>query len=214
MPIQVKVPGLGESVKQAKLLKWHKQDGQTVNVDEPICELESDKANVDIPADATGVIHPKKREGEMVDVGEVIAEIDPSAAAPRTAPPAAAKPAAPKPAESAPPAPSPALQSASIQLPEDFSPAVRRLLSENNLDPKPIPATGPGGRLTKEDVEAYLQRRSAPLSAHLPAPPTAPPAFRLPAGNPNRQKRIRRPRRRRPPAKRSSTTPPASPASP
>jgi len=174
MPIQVKVPGLGESVKQAKLLKWHKQDGQTVNVDEPICELESDKANLDIPADAAGVFHPKKREGEMVDVGEVIAEIDPSAAAaPRTSPAAPAKPAAPKPAESAPP-PSAALQS--VQLPEDFSPAVRRLLSENNLDPQPIPATGPGGRLTREDVEAYLQKRSSPM----PPPPTAPPAFPFP----------------------------------
>ncbi len=191
MPIQVKVPGLGESVKQAKLLKWHKQDGQTVNVDEPICELESDKANVDIPADAAGVIHPKKREGEMVDVGEVIAEIDPSAAgALRTPPPVPTKSAAPKPAESAPP--SAALQSA--QLPEDFSPAVRRLLSENNLDPKPIPATGPGGRLTREDVEAYLQKRSSPM----PPPPTAPPSFPFPPAIP--------------PAKKEPAAPAASPA--
>jgi 2-oxoglutarate dehydrogenase E2 component (dihydrolipoamide succinyltransferase) len=197
MPIQVKVPGLGESVKQAKLLKWHKQDGQTVNVDEPICELESDKANVDIPADATGVIHPKKREGEMVDVGEVIAEIDPSAAgALRTPPAAPAKSAAPKPAESAPPVPLPALQSASTQQPpEDFSPAVRRLLSENNLDPRPIPATGPGGRLTREDVEAYLQKRSAPIFP----PPTAPPAFPFPPAT-------------TPPAKKGSAAPAPSAA--
>jgi 2-oxoglutarate dehydrogenase E2 component (dihydrolipoamide succinyltransferase) len=172
MPIQVKVPGLGESVKQAKLLKWHKQDGQTVNVDEPICELESDKANVDIPADATGVIHPKKREGEMVDVGEVIAEIDPTAAA-KSSKPAAPKPMAP------PPPPPPITQSqrpTAAPVAEDFSPAVRRLLAENNLDPKSIPSTGPGGRLTKDDIDAHLQKRTiAP-----PPPPIAPPPIPVP----------------------------------
>ena len=80
MAIQVKVPGLGESVKQAKLLKWHKHDGDAVTIDEPICELETEKANADIPAESAGIIHPKKREGEMVDVGEIIAEIDPTGA--------------------------------------------------------------------------------------------------------------------------------------
>ena len=73
MAIEVKVPGLGESVKQAKLLKWHKHDGDSVAVDEPLCELESDKANVDVPAESAGIIHPKRREGDTVDVGEVIA---------------------------------------------------------------------------------------------------------------------------------------------
>ena len=66
MAIQVKVPGLGESVKQAKLLKWHKHDGEAVKIDEPLCELESDKANVDMPAEAAGIIHQKKREGDTV----------------------------------------------------------------------------------------------------------------------------------------------------
>ena len=160
MAIQIKVPGLGESVKQAKLLKWHKQDGQSVALDEPICELESDKANADVTAESAGIIHPKKREGEMVEVGEVIAEIDPTGvkiaagAEPR-------KPAAP------PPAPPVAHES-----PDDFSPAVRRLVAENQLDPKSIPATGPKGRLTSQDVEAYLSAGTGPAPA---APPISAP---------------------------------------
>jgi 2-oxoglutarate dehydrogenase E2 component (dihydrolipoamide succinyltransferase) len=162
MAIQVKVPGLGESVKQAKLLKWHKHDGDAVKIDEPICELESDKANVDIPAESAGIIHQKKREGDTVDVGEIIAEIDPTGV---------------KSAKSAPeqkPAPvANAVQAPPVsKMAEDFSPAVRRLISENRLDPKSIPGTGPAGRLTKEDVESYLASRNRPPQ---PAPPVAPP---------------------------------------
>jgi 2-oxoglutarate dehydrogenase E2 component (dihydrolipoamide succinyltransferase) len=164
MAIQVKVPGLGESVKQAKLLKWHKQDGQSVGVDEPICELESDKANADVTAESAGIIHPKKREGEMVEVGDVIAEIDPTDA--KSAPPAEQKKPAPQP-------PPPPLAHDPLQ---DFSPAVRRMVAENQLDPKSIPATGPKGRLTKQDVEAFVPAPSAPAERKkdkdvAPAPP-------------------------------------------
>ncbi|MGD0388424.1 MAG: 2-oxoglutarate dehydrogenase complex dihydrolipoyllysine-residue succinyltransferase [Tepidisphaeraceae bacterium] len=161
MAIQVKVPGLGESVKQAKLLKWHKQDGQTVGVDEPICELESDKANADVTAESAGIIHPKKREGEMVEVGDVIAEIDPTGA--KSAPPAEQKKPAPAP-------PPPPLANDPLA---DFSPAVRRLVAENQLDPKSIPATGPKGRLTREDVQAYRSsagNRPEPAAGPIPAP--------------------------------------------
>jgi 2-oxoglutarate dehydrogenase E2 component (dihydrolipoamide succinyltransferase) len=87
MPIEVKVPELGESVKQATLLKWHKNEGQAIRADEPVCELETDKANVDVPAPGAGVFHPLKKEGDQVNVGEVIAQIDAagSAAAPAKA---------------------------------------------------------------------------------------------------------------------------------
>lgn len=162
MAIEVKVPGLGESIKQAKLLKWHKQDGESVKLDEPICELESDKANADLQAESAGILHPKKREGDMVDVGEVIALIDPTGT--KTA--KAASPAAEQK-----PAPSPAAAPDPL---EDFSPAVRRLLAENQLDPKSIPGTGPKGRLTKEDIEAYLAARNKPEPAASPV--AGPPA--------------------------------------
>jgi len=167
MAIEVKVPGLGESVKQAKLLKWHKHDGDSVAVDEPLCELESDKANVDVPAESAGIIHPKRREGDTVDVGEVIAEIDPTGAK-AAKPPATAQSKQPQPvAAQVPPPPTAA--------PEDFSPAVRRLLAENQIDPKMIVGTGPGNRLTKEDVESYLASQKSPQPA-----PTAPPVFTPP----------------------------------
>ena len=166
MAIQVKVPGLGESVKQAKLLKWHKQDGQSVGIDEPICELESDKANADVTAESAGILHPKKQEGEMVEVGEVIAEIDPTGVK-------SAKPAEPKKLVPPPP-PSPASGPT-----EDFSPAVRRLLAENQLDPKSIPATGPKGRLTSQDVQAFVSAPSAVAEPKrdVAPPPTAPQAI-------------------------------------
>jgi 2-oxoglutarate dehydrogenase E2 component (dihydrolipoamide succinyltransferase) len=171
MPIQVKVPGLGESVKQATLLKWHINDGDAVQVDEPLCELETEKANTDIPAESAGVIHRLKKEGETVDVGQVIAEIDP----------AGAKAAAPKPQK--PP-------EMSKPKPEDFSPAVRQLISDNHLDPTRIRATGPEGRLTKEDVVAHLANlgSSSPAPSPTPAPPP-PPLVPTPATSPVTEKK-------------------------
>jgi 2-oxoglutarate dehydrogenase E2 component (dihydrolipoamide succinyltransferase) len=106
------VPEMGESVSQAVLLKWHKTDGQTVSEAEPIAELETEKANVDLPSPAAGVLHPLKKEGDKVQVGETIATIDeasPKTKAPAaSAPASAASPAAPPPQKAEAPAPPPA----------------------------------------------------------------------------------------------------------
>jgi 2-oxoglutarate dehydrogenase E2 component (dihydrolipoamide succinyltransferase) len=91
MSSNVEVPALGESITEAVLVRWHKREGDRVTVDEPICELETDKATVDLPAPVEGVLHPVKQAGETAQVGEVIAHID------ETAAPAAAN-AAPRPA--------------------------------------------------------------------------------------------------------------------
>lgn len=80
----VEVPAVGESITEAMLVRWHKKDGDSVTVDEPICELETDKATVDLPAPVGGILHPVKQAGETVQVGEVIARID-GTAAPSTA---------------------------------------------------------------------------------------------------------------------------------
>jgi 2-oxoglutarate dehydrogenase E2 component (dihydrolipoamide succinyltransferase) len=174
MATQIEVPPLGESVTQAILIAWKKKDGEPVNVDEPVAELETDKANVDIPAKASGVLRQLKEEGETVSVGEVIARIDDGAGG------GAAKNAA---ASAAPVA---AGSQPAGAVPEDYSPAVRRLLDEHRIDPKQVPATGPNGRLTKEDVEAFIARQKdngqrgggvgpgvqAPAS---PTPPATPP---------------------------------------
>src|SRR5437867_12094813 len=80
MPTNVQIPALGESVSEATLIKWHKNDGDVVKTDEPICELETDKANADLPSPGSGVIKRLKAEGEKVRIGETIATLEPAGA--------------------------------------------------------------------------------------------------------------------------------------
>src|SRR5438034_10329486 len=93
MPTNVDVPALGESVREAVLIKWHKNDGDTVAAAEPIAELETDKANVDVPAPTAGVLQRVKKEGDTVTIGETIARIDENAKG--NSKPAASKASAP-----------------------------------------------------------------------------------------------------------------------
>jgi 2-oxoglutarate dehydrogenase E2 component (dihydrolipoamide succinyltransferase) len=175
MATEVRIPQLGESIKQAVLLKWHKTDGQSVAIDDPLAELETDKANVDVRSPSNGVLKRVSKEGQTVAVDEVIAQIDESATATATAAPAA--PARQVVQSAAPPSPTPAPVAPPSEAKLDgLSPAVRALVVENNLDPKLIPATGPGGRLTKQDVEAFLANRAAKSAPTKQAPaPSAPP---------------------------------------
>src|SRR5438552_11686035 len=80
MTVEVKVPRLAESISEAVLVQWLKQDGEQVKTDEPIATLETDKAAVELPADVGGVLHHAKKVGDTVTVGDVIARIDESAA--------------------------------------------------------------------------------------------------------------------------------------
>src|SRR6266545_7363504 len=97
MPTNVDIPALGESVQEATLIKWHKNDGDAVAVAEPLAELETDKANVDVPSPAAGVLKRLKNEGETIRIGETIARIEESRSAPATKPagPKGESPAAP-----------------------------------------------------------------------------------------------------------------------
>lgn len=191
MTTNVAVPSVGESVTEAILIKWLKHPGDRVEIDEPLCELETDKANVDVPAPAAGFFRPLKAEGETVGVGETIAVLEetraglPAPGGNGAEPPAASGPAA---AAAAPAAG-----------PPDQRPAVRRLLEEHGLEARSIRGTGPGGALTKEDVEEYLRNRQARTPAPAasrdlavrtpaPAPAVAPPPAPAPA-------RIERPAR-------------------
>src|SRR5688572_1516756 len=88
MPVNVTIPSLGDSVSEAVLIKWHKNDGDQVKEAEPLCELETDKANVDVPSPSAGVLRRVKEEGETVQIGEVIGRVDEGGAG-------AGKPAAP-----------------------------------------------------------------------------------------------------------------------
>jgi 2-oxoglutarate dehydrogenase E2 component (dihydrolipoamide succinyltransferase) len=190
MAFQVRIPSLGESVTEGTIVRWAKNDGEPIAIDDVLLELETDKASMEIPSEHAGVLHIVKPAGTTVQVGEVVAEID-GADAPRAtsraepvrpaAPPAAAS-APPTPAAapaSAPPAaaPSPAGSAAGA-----MGPAARTLVAEHALDAATIAGTGKGGRVTKEDVLARLDSaKTAPAPAPAPAPRPAPAATRAPA---------------------------------
>ncbi|MBT5809334.1 MAG: 2-oxoglutarate dehydrogenase complex dihydrolipoyllysine-residue succinyltransferase [Rhodospirillaceae bacterium] len=182
MSTEITVPALGESVTEATVAQWYKQIGDTVAADEPLVELETDKVTVEVPAPTAGVLTEiLVADGTNVEVGAILGAIaEGAAAAPAEAPspkPAAAEPAAPAaPATPAAPTPAPAAPSpANVTL----SPAVRKLVDDNKLDPAPIPATGAKGQLTKADVLAYLEQRAkapaAPKQAAAPTPAAAAP---------------------------------------
>jgi 2-oxoglutarate dehydrogenase E2 component (dihydrolipoamide succinyltransferase) len=160
---------MGDSVREAVLLKWHKSDGDLVTKDELLCELETDKANVDLPSPAAGVLRRVKDAGATVQVGETVGRIDDAVAGATAKSPAPGAPA---------PAVAPVETPAAATSTEELSPSVRRLVEENKLDVSKIPATGPGGRLTKEDVLKYLEA-AAPAVEEAP-PVTAPPVTKPP----------------------------------
>ena len=154
MSVDVRIPTLGESVSEGVIQRWLKAEGDQVRVDDLLLELETDKASVEIPAESGGVLHILKPEGEKVQVGDVVAQIEPDGAArPGAAPTAATLPArAPEPQPTAAPvAPAGSAQAA-------LSPAVRRLVEEHRLEPTQITGSGRGGRLTKADVLAHVEK--------------------------------------------------------
>jgi 2-oxoglutarate dehydrogenase E2 component (dihydrolipoamide succinyltransferase) len=199
MPTNVDIPSLGESVREAVLIKWHKSDGDTVGKDEPLCELETDKANVDVPSPAAGVFRKVKSEGDTVQIGETIARIDEGGAPAKAPASATVTPAAPSASTNGsgtkPATPSPTMPAASSPAgpaSEEISPAVRRMLEENKLDAKAIKGTGPGGRITKEDVQKHLDSAAAepeeeveqvPVEEKPAAKPVKPRAESAPSGS-------------------------------
>lgn len=197
MTIEIKVPVLGESITEATVSQWFKQVGDSIALDEPILELETDKVTVEVPAPSAGVLTEiLVGDGINVEVGALlgnIAEGDvPAAAAPAPAPAAAApepevKPAPAAPAPAAPVAPTPAAAPAKAAS-AALSPAVRKLVEEHSLDPAQITGTGPKGRLVKGDVLAYLESKPAPAAAKAAVAVAAParaiiPASELPERN-------------------------------
>ena len=171
MSIEIKVPPLGESVSEATIARWIKSAGDAVALDEPIAELETDKVTLEVPAPAAGVIASITAEvGATVGIDAVIALLDEGAEAPAKPAAPAEAPAAPvaAPAPQAAPAPT---QTATTDHP--LSPAVKRLVEENNLDPRAIAATGKDGRLTKGDVLAAIEAGTGKKSATSAAPSAA-----------------------------------------
>jgi 2-oxoglutarate dehydrogenase E2 component (dihydrolipoamide succinyltransferase) len=185
----VTVPAAGESITEVFIGTWLKNVGDTVKLDEALVEVETDKATLEVPAPAAGVLTAQlKSAGDSAVIGEVIARIDASSgAATSDAPqPAARTPigVAPAPAAAStaaavspatPPAPTGAASSAPAPAgvtPTSVLPAAQRLLDEHGLSAEVVPATGPGGRLLKEDVQTFLanrERSAATVDPQLPA---------------------------------------------
>ncbi|PZC50671.1 MAG: 2-oxoglutarate dehydrogenase E2 component (dihydrolipoamide succinyltransferase) [Chloroflexi bacterium] len=145
MTLEVKVPEMGESIVEATVGKWLKQVGETVSVDEPIVELETDKVNVEVSASQPGVLEKiLKAEGETVTVSDILGTITDSAAAD----------------------PQPDLSNEESTIKEEpasegdserITPVARRIAAEHGVDAGEITASGAGGKITKEDVMRYLQ---------------------------------------------------------
>lgn len=193
---QVKMPQLGETVVEGTILKWLKQEGDTVAQDEPLFEISTDKVDTEVPSPAAGrltkILVP---EGETVSVGTDLAEITPDGeepapapavegvgteAAPPSAPPAAERAAA-EPAEAS-PTRGAGVGSAPTPTPERgprshiLSPLVRRLAEEHDVDLSRVTGTGTGGRITKNDVLSFVAAREKEPAAAAPAKAPTPAA--------------------------------------
>ncbi len=214
MRVEVKVPAAGESVKEADIARWFKEDGDYVALDEPLCELETDKASLEVTAMEAGRLSITVGEGETVAVGQVIGQIDTEADKPQAKkagkePPAATKPSPEAETATIPPA---AKDDEDDDEDEDDkakhasvfnmmmpSPAARKLISENKLSAQDIEGSGRDGRITKSDVLQYLEqvereeqlRGSRPATVRREEEPaeemTRHPAFEQKRATPERQ---------------------------
>ncbi len=165
MPIDIKVPPMGESVSEATVAKWFKKVGDAVKADEPLCELETDKVTVEVPAPAAGqLVSITADSGATVGVGAKLGEILEGAAGKASAPAAA-----PAPAKAAAPAAAPAPAKAAAPAAQP-GPAARKALSEAGVDAASVAGTGKDGRVTKADV-ASAPKAAAPAPAAAPATP-------------------------------------------
>src|SRR5688572_16686103 len=181
MAVELRVPEVGESITEVQIGTWLKAEGDAVERDEAVVEIESDKATLELPAPVSGTIEKLlKKKGDVVKIGELIATLaegagngarPPQPAAAQPAPAAPQSPAAPQqpaaPQRSATPAPPSAA-------PPRMTPSAGRLVEQHGLQPGQVPATGPGGRLLKEDVLEHLARRpdaQGPAEEVLPMSP-------------------------------------------
>ncbi len=163
MAIEIKAPSFPESVADGEIAAWHKQEGDAVVRDELIVEIETDKVVMEVVAPEDGVISKiHAAAGETIQSEQLLASLEPGAAA--------ASPAAEAPAAAAPAQDGPATGAAQGLM----GPAARQLVEEHKLDAAAIAGTGKGGRVTKEDVLAHMQK--APAKAPVEKAPSAAPA--------------------------------------
>ncbi len=156
MPIEVKVPTVGESITSGILGLWSKPDGAYVKAGDPLFEIETDKVTSEVVAESAGLLKHLVKAGDTVQIGQVVANIDEKAPAPAEAAPAAKENGAKKEASRA-EAAAPVAAAARGKAADEISPAVRYQAAEKGVDPSKISGTGKDGRVTKGDVLAAPQ---------------------------------------------------------
>jgi 2-oxoglutarate dehydrogenase E2 component (dihydrolipoamide succinyltransferase) len=181
MPVEIRVPPLGESVVEATVGRWSKKEGDAVRKDEVLVELETDKITVEVAAPADGTLGSvKKQEGDTVGVNELLAELEAGAAAPAAAQEGRAATARYEEKEgAAAPKEAPAAATATASPDAPTSPAARAIAAEHGVDIGTVQGSGPNGRVTKEDVLKRIEDGRAAAGApqrQADAAPAAPPA--------------------------------------
>jgi 2-oxoglutarate dehydrogenase E2 component (dihydrolipoamide succinyltransferase) len=176
MKIEIRVPSIGESVSEVTLSAWLVEDGAMVEMDDSLCEFESDKATLELPAEKGGVVTRVAKEGDDLKIGDLVAYIDTEAAA--EAKPAAEEKPAPA-AEQATAAPAPSKEASYAA--SHPSPAAKKILDEKGVQPEEVKGSGVGGRITKEDAQkAEVAAKPAPApkpeAPKVEAPKAAAPA--------------------------------------
>jgi 2-oxoglutarate dehydrogenase E2 component (dihydrolipoamide succinyltransferase) len=154
MALEIKVPTVGESISEVTIARWNKKTGDYVEMDELLCELESDKATFELNAEAAGILTTNGNEGDTIKVGDLIATIDTSAAKPAGAKTEAPKAPAEKPAakEETKPQTSDTKQETAAGDKPYPSPAAAKILAEKGVEVKDVKGTGKDGRITKADA--------------------------------------------------------------
>jgi 2-oxoglutarate dehydrogenase E2 component (dihydrolipoamide succinyltransferase) len=160
--VELKVPVIGESITEVTLSQWLKKDGDYVEMDEPICEFESDKATLEFPAEVAGILKRIAKEDEDLEIGALVATIDTSAAKSEGDSKAADSAPEPKKESSPEPAKEAEATSSSTYATGHPSPAAKKILAEKNIDPANVNGSGKDGRITKEDAQKASPNEAAP----------------------------------------------------
>ena len=180
---EIKIPAVGESITEVTISKWMKKDGDQVAMDEVLCELESDKATFELPAEAAGTLKIIAQEGETIPVGSVICSINTTGAAGGAQ---AAAPAAP--AQTAAQPAAAATGGTSAYAAGTPSPAAGKILSEKGINTADVIGTGRDGRITKEDAQKAQVRPATPAPAAAAAPSAQPAVTGGQGGNRNQRR--------------------------
>lgn len=172
--IEVKIPAVGESITEVTIAAWSKKDGDSVSMDETLCELESDKATFELPAEAAGTLRIVAEAGQTLPIGATIARIEASASTGAAQPSGTSAPATPAAQPQAANGNSNGSYAANYP-----SPAAAKILAEKGVEPAQVAGTGVGGRITKEDAQ-----KASAAPAPQPAPAQPAPAAPKPAPAP------------------------------